>query len=503
MRKQFTNKSSSWLKYVIAAVGLIAAYFFTRLINLTIIPIFTDEAIYLRWAQIALGDPRWRFISLIDGKQPLLIWLFLPALKIISDPLVAGRLVSVLMGSIALLGMVVFGWYLTKKARGGFIAGILYLVIPFFLHYDRLAIYEALFVAITVWTLFVSYLFAQKQRLDLALILGTAIGAGLLTKSYASFFLILLPLGLVFILKRGISRKVLFKWLGLVAIVFVQSQIYENIQRLSEFRHIIALKNLTFIYSFSEFFADPFQSVRGNGYGLYTWLVAYLTWPLLLLIISANVWLIRKDWRKGVFFLGFFLIPFATLAFFGRVIYPRFLMFMLPAFLLPLVIFIDHLLTRFKQALFWVFLFILILLPAFYFDFKLLTDPIRAPFPLVDRQQFINDWPAGYGIAEVVAYLKEEAKNGPIVVGTDGTFGLYPMALELYLGKDPNVIFKPYWPLNEFPKDLLEEAKSKPTFLLFKEKQEYPSDWPLVKISEYQRGDGPTYLKFFRVVPKT
>ena len=65
----------------------------TRLTKLTLIPIFTDEAIYLRWAQIALGDPRWRFISLIDGKQPLLIWLFLPFVKYISDPLVAGRIV--------------------------------------------------------------------------------------------------------------------------------------------------------------------------------------------------------------------------------------------------------------------------------------------------------------------------------------------------------------------------------------------------------------------------
>src|SRR3989344_1150596 len=66
-------------------------YFTTRLVNLKLIPIFTDEAIYARWAQIALHDPVNRFISLEDGKQPLFIWLAAIAQKFISDPLIATR----------------------------------------------------------------------------------------------------------------------------------------------------------------------------------------------------------------------------------------------------------------------------------------------------------------------------------------------------------------------------------------------------------------------------
>ena len=90
---------------ILAVLSLVGLYFSTRLVNLTIIPIFTDEAIYLRWGQIALADPRWRFISLLDGKQPLLIWLFLPALKLIADPLVAGRMVSIFAGCMGMIGM--------------------------------------------------------------------------------------------------------------------------------------------------------------------------------------------------------------------------------------------------------------------------------------------------------------------------------------------------------------------------------------------------------------
>ena len=54
---------------------LILFYFLTRLINLNVMPIFTDEAIYSFWAQVALHDPANRFISLVDGNQPLFIWL--------------------------------------------------------------------------------------------------------------------------------------------------------------------------------------------------------------------------------------------------------------------------------------------------------------------------------------------------------------------------------------------------------------------------------------------
>lgn len=482
--------------------ALVSFFFLTRFVNLTIIPIFTDEAIYLRWAQIGIVDARWRFISLIDGKQPLLIWLFYPALKLIDDPLIAGRLVSIIAGFTGMIGLASFGWYVTKKTSGFFIGAVIYLLLPFFLQYDRLAIYEALLTSISIWSLFFTYLLAKTRRLDVALILGMIVGAGLLTKSSANFFWMLLPLSLLVADWNKKNLKIsLVKWVGLFAVVVVISQIFNNILRLSEFRHIIGEKNLQFLYSFSEIASDPFRHLMGNLTGLTSWLVSYLTVPLVLAVILAMWWLLQRNMRVGLFFLGYFSIPFLGLAVFGKVIYPRFLLFMLPALLIPLIYWVQYWLSKAKYKR-WVYgALILILLPALYFDMKLLTDPIHAPMPYADRQQLINDWPAGYGIKEAVAYLDEQAENDHIFVGTEGTFGLYPMALELYLGKDPQVTFKPYWPVNEFPEELQMLARNNPTFLLFKERQEIPKEWPLELIAQYQRGDGPTYLKFYRVLP--
>ncbi len=486
---------------VMAALAI--AFFATRLINLTSIPIFTDEAIYLRWAQIGMWDAKWRFISLTDGKQPLLVWLFIITFKLIKgDPLFLGRLVSVFCGFAAMAGIAAFSWYKTRTIKGMVLGALLYILIPFILFYDRIALYEGLFNAISAWTLFMLYLFARKQRLDTALILGTMIGFGLLTKSYSNFFLLLLPSTLILLKWPKSGRiRVFLKWIGLSLVVFLQSQIYENILRLSEFRHIISEKNLQFIYSFSEFINHPTLRIWGNFVGLGSWLADYLTLPFLVLIITGLIWKIRRDVREGIFFAAWFVVPFLTLAFFGKVIYPRFLLFMLIPLLVPTAEFLLFLLNQTKYRLWVISGLAIVFLNLIYFDGQILFTPLSAPIPEADKGQFLNDWPSGYGIKEVVSFLIGESQKGPLVIGTEGTFGLFPHALELYLGENRNVTTKAYWPLEEFPEELRDDAQKVPTYLVFKERQTVPPDWPIVLIAKYRRGTSDSYLRFFRVTP--
>src|SRR4051812_11296992 len=86
-------------------------YFSLRLPNLTSQPIFADEAIYIRWAQVMRNEPTLRFLPLSDGKTPLYMWAMIPFFKLFSDPLFAGRFLSVLSGFITLLG----GFYLGRR----------------------------------------------------------------------------------------------------------------------------------------------------------------------------------------------------------------------------------------------------------------------------------------------------------------------------------------------------------------------------------------------------
>ena len=220
---------------------LIVLYFSSRLINLTLIPIFTDEAIYIRWGQIALQDPVHRFISLEDGKQPMFVWLMLPALKWIANPLMAGRLVSVFSGTLALAGLVALSWKLFGE-KTGWLTGFIYIISPFFLLYDRLALYDSLTTALMIWALFLSILMAGLLRLDIALLLGMTVGAGFLTKSSAQFALILLPfILLLFDWRTKEKGKRLIRLAGLGIVVTFLSKGIELILRLAPLSHMIGL----------------------------------------------------------------------------------------------------------------------------------------------------------------------------------------------------------------------------------------------------------------------
>src|SRR5258706_6489945 len=96
-------------------ICLLTLFFFTRFYNILNLPIFTDEAIYVRWAQIASNDAAWRFISLTDGKQPMFVWIAMVLMKFIQDPLFAGRTVSVIAGFFSMIGLFFVGNELFKN----------------------------------------------------------------------------------------------------------------------------------------------------------------------------------------------------------------------------------------------------------------------------------------------------------------------------------------------------------------------------------------------------
>ncbi len=134
--------------------SLVILYLFSRFYSILSLPIFTDEAIYIRWAQIAKQDANWRFISLTDGKQPMFIWLMMISLRFIQDPLLAGRIVSVGAGLLTLIGMYFLGREIFKSSKIGLISSALYVVFPMSLVYDRMALYDSLVGTFAVWGLF-------------------------------------------------------------------------------------------------------------------------------------------------------------------------------------------------------------------------------------------------------------------------------------------------------------------------------------------------------------
>ena len=487
-------------------LALTIFYLIFRLINLTLLPIFTDEAIYLRWAQIAKNDASWRFISLTDGKQPLFVWLTMVMMKFINDSLLAGRLISVLAGLASMAGIFLLAKEIFNSRKIGFWASFLYLICPFCLVYDRMALMDSLVATFAIWSLYFQVLLVKTLRLDIALILGMILGGGILTKSSGFFNIYLLPTTLVlFNFKDKKWKSKLAKWLWFALLAIVLSQGYYSVLRLSPLFQMIAQKDTTFVYPFSEWIKHPLRFFVGNLKGQFDWLTTYLTLPILLLIAGSLFSFWKKTKEKLLLFL-WFLIPFVALALFGKVLYPRFLLFMT----MPLLVLASWLLNNvtMKQCnnetmskILRMVVYSLIFIYPLYVDTKVVFDPVQAAIPQSDLNQYINDWPAGGGVKEVVEFLEREARKGPIFVGSEGTFGLFPAALELYLIDNPNIKIQGYWPFgDEVIKELKEKAKSVPTFLVLKETQGLAPDKPVKLIFKIRKGRGERFLYFYQVI---
>ena len=508
--KQTVEKDKPVLtgKDIWTSVGITIAFWATRLINLRLWPIFTDEAIYTRWSQIGLNDASLRFISLTDGKQPLWHWVTIAAMKVISDPLLAGRFVSVSAGFFAMIGIWLLAYELFGKKRIAFIAASLYVLVPFTLLYDRIALVDSMLSMWGIWVLYLGVKTAKSLRFDYAMLTGFALGAGLLTKSPAVFWQYLYPLNLLFIKEK----KRIPRWILLVIPTMLIAEGMRNVLRLSPWMYIIGRKNLEFVTSFGEFLREPFRWFWGNLPSLWHWWLGSVTWPVMLVGIAGlafvflpqhHVLSLQKNKRAAMFLFIHALFPFLISAAFGKVIFARYLLFITPPLLLMAAAASQRIFSLARgvriKIIFCLFLFV----ASAYMDYKILTDPVGAPIIQADRDQYVNGFPAGWGIDETIAFLKERALKETIFLGTQGTFGLMPASFELYLWDNPNIEIKGFWPVSAVPDEVTAKAEEKTTYFIYYESREVqiPPQDNLILWKKFRKGASDRFMYVYEVLP--
>jgi len=488
------------------ALLLILLFLFSRFFKLTRLPIFCDEAIYIRWAQIAWHDASQRFISLTDGKQPLQTWLTIPFLKVIDDPLAASRAMAGTAGFFLFLIAFFCSAVFFKKKEAGFWTAVLFLVTPYLVFFDRMALAESLLALFGLGAIFFSYLLATTRRLDVALLAGIWLGFGLLVKSSAFFFLFLFPLGIIFIVKKnwqGRNIKELKKFALLFVVVLIVALAIYNVQRLSPWMHIIGQKNKTFALPLSQAIREPKRLIYNFSLAI-GWFWAYLTPPIFLASLVGLFWLLKEDIRRGLFLLGWLLFPLLGESLIAKIFTSRYLVFLVPVFLLGTAYFLLRLrglLKREKRRLF-LGLAMLILIWPLWRDYQLIFVPEKFPFTKTDRG-YLEGWTAGYGVAEVAERVnKDLSLEKRVTVGTEGTFGLLPQGLEIYFDGREGVSIVGYYPLPDLPpENLLKKAQGgeKTYFMINNTPGDFNS--PYMKlVAEYPKVNNSGSLRLYEVV---
>ena len=489
-------------KHLAILFCLVFFYLTIHIVFIKQIPIFTDEAIYVRWTQIAANDASLRYISLVDGKQPLPIWIGMVPVKLFSDSLLAVRLMSVFYGLLSIFGIYLLG-RIYKNSLAGLIATTLFVLSPFFFIYNRLALYESLISTLGIFSLLLITLLVRFLRLDLAMILGFVLGLGMLTKSSANFFIYLMPLSLLtvsnqkqrFKIKKSIRAFLLF-----LLSIFIATAMF-NTLRLFPLFNTIGQKDHTFILTYKEFFNNPLYLVFGNTPTMLVWAFQYLTPVLSILFIFAIIYYLYKREAKILFLLLWIFIPFSATAFFGKIIYPRYILYLFPAIFIIISIFSVDVLLRMKvNRMRYLYISILLLGPLAAI-LSIIYNPSTSSIPRNDKNQLVDDWPAGGGVIESVEIIKNAASLESVFVGTEGTFGLMPYALEIELVNNPNVKIQGYYPVKELPVEVIEMSKTQKTYFIYNLTQDEKvfSDPKLKLVGKYRKGNSETFLRIFEV----
>ncbi|MDO8515040.1 MAG: glycosyltransferase family 39 protein, partial [bacterium] len=352
--------------------GLVVTYLVTRLANLTILPIFTDEAIYLRWSQIMAYDAGLRFLPLTDGKPPLFFWGMMVVIKILQnfDILFAGRLTSVLCGLLGLSGIAFTAWVLFKNKKISVLASVFYILSPFAFVYDRMAMADSLLAGLFIWATGLSVLLVKTVRLDVSLILGVVTGFGLLTKSPAIFSVILFPLLIIF------KPKNILKVVFLLLLSFGIAEMFFAILRLFPLFNMITSKNAEFTITLAEFLKQPFGLLIGNLKSLLYWEYFYLTLPITILVFYALYKGLKKNLSEVLYLSACFLLPLVAMASFNKVIYARYLLM----FTMPILILAAYGLSSLKK-IFYIPIFSVAIITIVMF----MLNPLKAPLLQADR----------------------------------------------------------------------------------------------------------------------
>lgn len=400
-------------------VFIILSFFFflTRFYNLGILPIFNDESTYIRYGLHNLLEEKGAFYSLLIGKEPLVPYLFAVFGLMFQNLLIGPRIISVLFGFLALLGVYKFCLKFFDR-KVAIIASAFYIISPFTLFFDRLALLDSAVSAVAVWTLYLTAQTVRSQKMFPAVALGIVAGIGLWIKTSTSFFVVLPT---VYILAESLKKKDktnayksigIYMGIALFIFSFLYFQPYYK-------THAELLKQYT--YPPSWFFTFQVHVWVDNLKNSFVWLLFYLPIPIFILsILGMYISFLKK--KNLIVFLWFFL-PLIYMILFAKLFTSRHVLFLS----VPLIIFAAYYcLNIYKlRKIFWGILGICILTSLFY-SYFIWFDPqsLFGAFPFHTGgsfTQYAYGYPSGYGVDESIAYIKELRKNGPfyIVVRND------------------------------------------------------------------------------------
>jgi 4-amino-4-deoxy-L-arabinose transferase-like glycosyltransferase len=426
---------------------LISLYLVTHLYQLTLLPVFADESIYIRWSQLMIDDwKQYAFFPLNDGKTPLHMWLMVPLLQLGKDPLWMARLLSVVAGlaQVLVIGNIIKS--LGGRRMTGWLSMVLTAILPMWYFHHRMALIDTLltlWLSLSIWALIKLIYSKPAKRVVWSLSVGFFFGLALLTKLPALLFIPAFPL-FAFLNPPKNTKELFYRWSYISIGIVVGLLLFVTLKVHPAFGQLFA-RGGDFLHPWRYIFLEGcWLSTIRNIPSYLRYATQYLTLPVLVLIIFG---LFSPDpkRRQQQHVLFWSMLAFAApIVLMGRVVYPRYFMPVSIFATIMAALAIETIVIRYVQkskiiwkqglaALATALLLSNIIAQSVGFMVAAVTDPATLPLVRVDREQYLGEWSSGHGIVQTVELIKQKSVQGTIAVATEGSFGTLPDAILMYL----------------------------------------------------------------------
>ena len=449
-----SNKKKSLL-----LVGLfIVGYFFIHLLNPTNLPVFADESIYIRWAQLIIDDwQQYLFFPLNDGKTPIYIWALVPFQFIVKDHLLAGRLLSMVVGLAQAWVMSLLAKQLKLSKKIQILSAVMTVFLPYWFFHHHLALMDGM---LTLWlscsALFTLKIVNQKSSQSIistnSILAGIFLGLAILTKIPAVLFIPSLLL-LLFINNPLKNKYLKNQTTQIIISLFIATSLFFLLKLHPAFGQLFS-RGSDFLFPWKEIvFEGKWRETVPSWPTYLHYFGQYLTWPI---FIFALIGLILKRKRESLILnLSWLLYALPTMLM-GKVVYARYL-FSVSIFITLAALLALSQLTK-KSLIIRLFVMLMMLL-SFYqstqFIFSLAFHAEKIKFVKSDTVQYLTEWSAGFGVKETVELIKKLGTHQRVLVLSEGYFGTLPDGLLMYLHRQnvDNIYIEPIGqPINNLKK---------------------------------------------------
>ena len=258
-----------------------------------------------------------------------------------------------------------------------------------------------------------------------SLALGVVLGLATLTKTYAVIYYPT-PILLWLLLGKEINWRKLVKLLTIVyaTTLFAWLPIFTVGQQAYWQDHYWKL-----VIASPE--TDLLDTIWFNVLLVDSWLSAYLTWPVLSLLLFTLLIINIKHDKPGLILIILVIGPLCIFTVFFTVWYPRYLLHLIVPISVIFARGVDYLADLMLHLTKWIVrkgiisrtsllvlqraVLLILFSPSILFDYLIITAPTTAPFPPTDKLLYFEGRGTGYGLRESAQFIRKLTEQYPEV----------------------------------------------------------------------------------------